>query len=322
MKIKNIEFSNIFCASGSLNFFGQGWWYHYFLKLIFGLFGFNLKGISLKTKTTPFLKRNGNLKLNRFFQPKFLFSNCVKINFFKGFILNAIDLSSPGLLALLEKNRWQKLKENFVISIATVEKTKNKRINEINNICYLLRTYVIKFSSYFALELNISCPNTGLNFNKLFLEVEEILIILRKLHLPIILKINALIPPVLIKELERKNLFDVLCVSNSIPFGEIYGKIFWQNLFGKKISPLAKFGGGGLSGKPIKKIVLEWIEIARAIGVNCNIIGGGGILSSKDVIEYNGAGANAIEIGSVIILRPWRIKSIIKTANSLKWRVS
>jgi len=37
----------------------------------------------------------------------------------------------------------------------------------------------------------------------------------------------------------------------------------------------------------------------------------GGILSVKDVKKVYAAGADAIEIGTVKVVRPWRIKSII-----------
>ena len=45
------------------------------------------------------------------------------------------------------------------------------------------------------------------------------------------------------------------------------------------------------------------------------IVGGGGILSVRDAFDMLDAGANAIELGSVSILRPWRVAGIIRAVN-------
>jgi dihydroorotate dehydrogenase len=111
-------------------------------------------------------------------------------------------------------------------------------------------------------------------------------------------------------------------VSNSIPWGKFRGRIDWKGLFGSEVSPLAGMGGGGLSGRPLLPIVMDWIRAARSSGLHKAIVGGGGILSSLDAAQMMSCGVDAIEIGSVSILRPWRVAGIIRHANSVLPRLS
>ena len=55
----------------------------------------------------------------------------------------------------------------------------------------------------------------------------------------------------------------------------------------------------------------------RYAGIKTSIKGGGGIMSSDDADRMKAAGANAIEFATVAMLRPWRIKKIIKRAEKI-----
>lgn len=52
-------------------------------------------------------------------------------------------------------------------------------------------------------------------------------------------------------------------------------------------------------------------------GITIPIIGGGGILKKADVDLLYQCGADAVMIGSVAILRPWRVRGIIKRAKQI-----
>ena len=54
----------------------------------------------------------------------------------------------------------------------------------------------------------------------------------------------------------------------------------------------------------------------RQLDTATPIIGGGGILSCDDADVILRAGANAISLGCVSMLRPWRVQSIIKHVNA------
>ncbi len=59
MKLRGVEFGKVFAASGMQGFFGEGYWYHRFLKP----FGLNFEGITFVAKTTTLNPRAGKIFL-------------------------------------------------------------------------------------------------------------------------------------------------------------------------------------------------------------------------------------------------------------------
>jgi len=133
------------------------------------------------------------------------------------------------------------------------------------------------------------------------------------------IKLNILTKPESALAISNCGYCDFLSVSNTIPWGQLADRIDWRKLFGTDISPLKKYGGGGLSSWPLLPHVVKWILDARRIGVKKPIKAGGGINCPDDVDLVCHAGGSAAEIGSVIPLRSWRIEKIIRRANSLDW---
>jgi dihydroorotate dehydrogenase len=316
MKLRGIEFGNVFNASGALNFFGQGWNYHHIFKPLFGK-RFSFNGSTFNAKTSTVCGRYGNMPLKRNLQPKEIAPRCVKVYPFKKMILNAVGLSGPGWEALLESGELQKLIDNFVISVMAIGKTYNIRMKELELFVEMLLYYLPEFKAKIVIENNITCPNVKHNLSVLLREKSAQLIILARLHTPIILKVNALTPIEVIRGVWLKGEADAICCSNTIPWEQLPDKINWKKLFGSSVSPLADMGGGGLSGEPLLPIVADWIKCVRDSGIDIPIIGGGGILKKEDVKTLKDAGANAVFIGSVAILRPWRVQGIIQYANQL-----
>ena len=174
------------------------------------------------------------------------------------------------------------------------------------------------FFAPFGLQINLSCPNTGHDPSELIDESAKVLEIASILGVPLMPKYSVASAPIqAIMELNSNLDCDAICVSNTLPFG--CKEIDWQKVWGNKTSPLAKLGGGGLSGKTLRPLVCEWIRRLRETGFTKPINGGGGILCSEDVEDYRAAGASSIFLGSVAVLRPWRVKTIINQANSLNW---
>jgi len=108
---------------------------------------------------------------------------------------------------------------------------------------------------------------------------------------------------------------DAITMSNTIPWGKLPERIDWTGLFGSEQSPLAHLGGGGLSGWPLTRIVCDWIREARDCGFSKPIWACGGIESRKAVDAVKAAGASGVQLGTVAMLRPWRMKGIIRHAN-------
>lgn len=310
MHLRRIDFGHVLNASGARNFDGSGWWYHRLL----GWAGLDFDGSTFVAKTTTLNARAGNMPLKGY-SPVSRLPDCIKVYPLRGMALNAVGLSGPGADVLLASGIWRSMDRPFFISFMSVAGSKTERLSELMRFVRLLQGH-LPFKAPVALQLNFSCPNVGLDPQKLVDEMREALEITAYLPIPIVPKINAVFPRDVAWELQDKRApFDALCVSNTIPWGQLPEQIPWRKLFGSDTSPLAKYGGGGLSGKPLLPIVVEWIRSIRAGGFTKPIIGGGGILSVKDADLMIDAGANAVELGSVAMLRPWRVQGIIRHVN-------
>ena len=304
-------------ASGVQGFFGEGYPYHGLLKLLFpGKFSF--KNVTLVSKTTTLKLRKGNMPLRKDgITPKKLLPKCITVRPFKGVALNAVGLSGPGAQTLFDDGRWQNYEEPLFISFMSVESDPEIRFAELEEFLTLFARYQYSFKKTPGIQINLSCPNVGLKPEKLVSEarrgLDKVALLVSR-RIPTVLKFNALLPIEAAREIESHGRCDGLCMSNTIPWGMLPEQIDWQGLFGSNTSPLEKFGGGGLSGTPLLPIVRNWVEKARNSGITKHINAGGGILCGEDARELFSAGASSIFIGSVVMLRPWRLQQIVRTA--------
>ncbi len=282
-------FGKVWDASGVRGFFGEGYWFH-------KMPGCSFKGSTFVSKTATFQPRIGNMELTKDWKPRRLIPDCIKIKFLKGVVLNSVGLSGPGLAALLAQERWQ---GPMIISVMPFDTL------EAEAMAYLLQIARIKIQGPVALQVNVSCPNTEHDVNP-----EDILKKFESVDIPVIAKINSTMPV----ERAMKWNVDGICISNSLPYGS--DGIFWEDYWGIE-SPLAKYGGGGLSGKPLLAFTRRWVMMARGLGYKGHINAGGGILCKKDVDQLAEVGADSIFIGSVAILRGWRVAGIIKHAQKV-----
>src|SRR5258708_7537885 len=124
MKLRGIEFGNVFGVSGVQGFFGEGYWFHNlpWVKPDF-------TGMTFVSKTATLFANKGNMPLTKNHQPEKFFPSCVKVKPFKGLTLNSVGLSNPGLCALFGEGKWQKLQKPFFISIMSLADTSEKRID-------------------------------------------------------------------------------------------------------------------------------------------------------------------------------------------------
>ncbi len=324
MKIKNIEF-NVNAASGALGWFGEGYWYHKWYESFFPSFAKTAGDMSFVAKTITTDLRIGNLPLDENYAPKDLFPRCIKVYPLRGFMLNAVDSSGPGFKKLLATGKWQNIiRPALGISFMPVGNTLEEMLRETSWFRYEL-IKVIEYNDFASpiwIQINVSCPNTEPENHQLVLDnVTEILKqfqYLRSYLLVIDLKVNLLMPNKVIKEIWQKGLCDLITISNTIKYGTEGFGINWKKLFWwRKTSPLAKFGGGGLSGKPLFKPLCEKIMSVRRDCIQIPIKAGGGIFSVSNIRTLRAYGANAIELGTVISLRPWRIRRMVEEAKRL-----
>ncbi len=316
MKLRGIDFGKVIGASGVQGWFGEGYPYHFFLKFIPG---FTFKGVTLVSKTVTLNPRIGNMPLGKDrLTPREFKPACVYVRPGSGVVLNAVNLSGPGLDFLLKTGRWQKLNKPFFISFMSVGDTKEERLSELKKAVEMLKEAKPFFNSPFGLQINFSCPNTGHDQAELAKEVHEALKIANELGIPLVPKISLILSPAIASEIMNDPFCDAICVSNSVAWRDITPEAK-DVFFDTQESPLSRFGGGAVSGKYLFPLVREWIRQFRHQheGVAKPIIAGGGILKKSNVKEFAGIGATAISPGTIAILRPWNLKSVIRTANEL-----
>ena len=310
MKLREIEFGPVTGASGVQGWYGEGYRFHKW----WGPFGPDFTGMTFVAKTTTLHERLGNTELTgpaTGWRPKRLVPKSIKVYPFRGMVVNSVGLSGPGASALFATHEWDKLDKPFMLSFMSVAATREQRMDELKGYCEILNDYlVLKQLAPVALQINLSCPNVGLDLLKLTKEGVEALDIASQLDIPLLLKLNTLFPATGLEELEHPAL-DAICISNTLPWSTLY----------KTESPLAHLGGGGVSGAPIFKHVRQWVNDARASGCKLPFNVGGGIMSQRDVsaLVLDGLDLNrdSIFLGSVAILRPWRVRGIIRYARGL-----
>lgn len=307
MRLKGIEFGRVLGASGVQGFFGEGYWYHPYLRP----FGLDFSGMTFVAKTTTLHPNKGNMELYPDFTPKKQFPDCIVVKVRKGVALNAIELSGPGAKALFSTGKWQARYTPFFISFAAIGKTREERKEELAEFIELFANTHRWFRAPVGLQMNYSCPNAGSHPEAVVAEIHEDLSHAARLGVPLMPKFNVLTPIGVVRDVSRHPACDGICVSNTIPWGQRTDRIDWKGLFGFDRSPLARYGGGGLSGKVLLPFLLEWLEQARDV-IEKPVSAGGGILSFRDARAVLARGADSIFLGSIAFLRPWRVRKIIQ----------
>lgn len=298
MNIKGMKFGRVFTASGAQGFYGEGWWYHKYLRP----FGLSFDGATFIAKTVTHKPKIGNLTEDKF--PK-----CIVTNFAKGASLNAVGLTNNGVRAYLSD--WAAIRRPFLISFACVGNTLEEKLDETWGFTEELVKVLHRMNPEIGIQFNLSCPNVDSKSS--VSEIKRLLEPLQYLRLPLIIKVNALFPSSILMELESR--IDAVSVSNSLPWNSLPDELK-ISLFGQTKSPLEHLGGGGLSGKPLLPYTLRSVGELKWLGFSKPIIAGGGIMSQNSIVKVFEAGADAVEIGSAAFLRPWRIKRMIDFTNS------
>lgn len=319
MILRNINFGGALGASGVTGFFsGEEYKYHRLYKKLIP--GFSFEGMTFVGKTFTFDYNKGHTKLAADgYSIAEWFPDSIKAFLRHDAFLNAVGLSNPGAeFFLQEKYEWQQRTKPFMLSFMAIGKTHDQRLMETRLFVEMLLRCKKDFKAPFALQMNYSCPNVSHLQQDLVGEVREHLDIAQRLNAPLIPKFNLLIGTEVARYIATHPACDAICVSNTIPFGQLPNDIDWKK-FGGKESPLKKYGGGGLSGRPLFPLLCRWLaDVDRNINFPKPILAGGGIMSAKDIVtlskfEY----VTGVSIGSGVIRYPWRVQGMIKTANHL-----
>jgi dihydroorotate dehydrogenase len=327
MQLRGITFNPCWDASGLRGWAGEGYWFH---RLPLARRMYDFRGSTRVAKTTTMYRNRGNMPLKgpaEKFAPEESFPRCVWWSFLGSRTLNAVGLSGPGAHMLSQELFWSGGKEPYMISFMSIKPTLKERLEELAQFCALLvgQLRATSQAERLALQINISCPNTGHDTAGLAYEAARMLDIAARAPVPKVLKINILPPVQTVAGIAKHEECDALCFSNALPFGSLPDKIDWKRMFPGG-SPLLKrnrnFGAGGYSGPELLPLVCEYGRKLREAGVEKPFNLGGGIRSPRDVdyaVRHGGLrpGKDSVFFASAAMVRPWNIRGIIRRAHAL-----
>jgi len=280
IKLSNGQNLDYVTASGAMAFDGNGWpW-----EKLFGLFFprlFNPRLYANVIKTLTLKPRKGNLHIYNPF-------GCIKPiwkNHKLTGIVNAVGLTNPGIDWWINKigPKVDSKKNRLIGSIFGTP-------DEILQMAGMLNPFDLV-----ALEINVSCPNTGENLGENTAKaVESCRLAKGACRFPIIIKLSVANDALRIAQ-QLSGIVEAISI-NSVP---------WKTVFPDRKSPLEHLGSGGVSGKIAQ--AFEWELIDRLNGVTDIPIIGSGVWDFADIQTLrDNYFVNAISFGSVFIPYPWR----------------
>lgn len=267
VKIAGVEFNNpIIAASGTIGF-GREYGSLYPLS-VFG--GISCKGTTLK-------ERPGN-------PPPRIAETPMGM-------LNAVGLQNPGVEHFINVELpWLKQQNTVVIA--------NAAGSTEEDYCRIVE--ILSDSDVDMIELNISCPNVkegGAQFGTSPQSVEKITSAVRR-HCtkPLIIKLSP-------------NVSDIAEVARAAEGAGADAVSLINTLTGMRIDintrrPIIKNVTGGMSGPAVFPVAVRMVyQVKKAVKIP--VIGLGGISTWKDAVEMMIAGADAIQIGTVLFTDPY-----------------
>lgn len=207
-----------------------------------------------------------------------------------GGMLNSIGLQNPGVEFFMQYDLpWLKEFDTKIIVNAC-----GSSIEEYVELAKVLNTLDID-----GVELNLSCPNVKagcMAFGTSYEGVKEVTSQVRKvLDKPLIVKLTP-------------NVTDITAPARGAEDAGADGVSLINTLLGMSIDiekerPILANNMGGMSGPAVKPVAVRMVyQVAQAVKIP--VLGLGGIVNGKDVIEFMLAGATAISIGTGNFIEP------------------
>lgn len=286
--LSNGERVEFLTGSGALGFDGRGWWWEYPLRWIGVL---NPHDFAIVVKTLTLRPRRGNL---RWYAPW----RCVRL--IPGGTVNAVGLTNPGVDWWIRAcyPRMRRMGLQIVVSVYP------ESVAEAQTFADKLRPLQLT-----AIELNASCPNVAHCEADAVPHVHSIACALRASGHPLIVKVGYDQPYVAIAQ-AVEGVADAIHAINAVP---------WRMVYPDRPSPLARLGGGGVSGEPIRPFVREAVRRLKE-ATQLPIIAGGGIYTLQDLQELWALGARAFSIGTLFLRAPWMPNRLVRAWRQLNLR--
>ena len=205
-------------------------------------------------------------------------------------VLNCIGLENPGA-------------EAFVVDILPtlaqydVPIFANISGNTLEEYEFMAKTLTVEGVA--ALEVNISCPNVKCGGMAFGVQADSAAAVCKavKSHtdLPVIMKLSP-------------NVTDIVEIARAVEAAGADGISMINTLLGMSVDlrirkPLLGNIYGGLSGPAVKPVALRLThQVAQAIDIP--IMGGGGIMSGEDALEFMVVGADIVSVGTATMVDP------------------
>lgn len=317
-------------AAGTRGYNKEGWWFHRHYRRFFKE-RFDFTGCTPVGKTTTLPMNAGNMPImgaEEKFAPLERFPKCIWFSFLTGETINSVSLSGPGFEKLATHSNLLKQEGPFMGSFMSIRPKKEERLEEFRIFCAAFVASMLETTCLtpFIWQVNISCPNTGLDPSHLVNEATEMLDIAAESGLRIVIKLNLFAPPAAVRKIGEHPACAGVCSTNALPFDEMkkYLPDFHKRF--RRGSPLRrrdeKFGGGGYSGEKLLPYVAGWWQQVLQEGYQkpCNALGG---IRHPDHVDYLVAqiglrrSIDSISIASAAMVRPWQVQPIIRRAHKL-----
>jgi dihydroorotate dehydrogenase (NAD+) catalytic subunit len=212
-------------------------------------------------------------------EPREGYRNPTVINWNCG-LINAVGLASPPAIKFAEELKKFTHASPLIVSLYGYSPEDFSELVKL-------------FPMADAFEINLSCPHVskaGFDIGKdIELSVEIARYVKKNTEKPVIAKISAMHDYIeLAKALEKD--IDAVTISNTLKGMKI-------DIVSRR--PILSNISGGVSGEAIKPLALKCVyDLYEEIDIP--IIGCGGVVTFRDVIEFMLAGASAVEIGSAV----------------------
>ena len=205
-------------------------------------------------------------------------------------VLNCIGLENPGAEAFVA-DILPNLKQYDVPIFANISG------NTLEEYEYMAKTLTVEGVA--ALEVNISCPNVKCGGMAFGVQAESAAAVCKAVKghtdLPVIMKLSP-------------NVTDIVEIARAVEAAEADGISMINTLLGMSVDlrtrkPLLGNIYGGLSGPAVKPVALRLThQVAQAIEIP--IMGGGGIMTGEDALEFMLVGADIVSVGTATMVDP------------------
>ena len=205
-------------------------------------------------------------------------------------VLNCIGLENPGAEAFVA-DILPNLKQYDVPIFANISG------NTLEEYEYMAKTLTVEGVA--ALEVNISCPNVKCGGMAFGVQADSAAAVCKAVKghtdLPVIMKLSP-------------NVTDIVEIARAVEVAGADGISMINTLLGMSVDlrtrkPLLGNIYGGLSGPAVKPVALRLThQVAQAIEIP--IMGGGGIMTGEDALEFMLVGADIVSVGTATMVDP------------------